>query len=92
MPLEGEQEPHEHMPIAIPSPSITSSPVPESPAPQIQQSNRVTQRLDYRKLNDGEHTYVTQEIITEPENYRAAVSCDDVPIWEEVMKIEMGQH
>ena len=35
-PLEGEQEPHEHVPIAIPSPSITSSPVPESPAPQMQ--------------------------------------------------------
>ena len=33
--LEGEQEPHEHAPISIPSPSITSSPVPESPAPQI---------------------------------------------------------
>ena len=34
-PPEGEQEPHKHMPIIILSPSITSSSVPESPAPQI---------------------------------------------------------
>ena len=90
--LKGEQESHDCTPIAIPSPSITSLPVPESPAPQIRQSDWVTQRLDYWKLNDGEHAYITWEIITEPENYRAAVSCDDAPIWEEVMKIEMGQH
>ena len=32
---EGEQEPHERVPITILSPSITSSSVPESPAPQI---------------------------------------------------------
>ena len=80
------------MPIAIPSPSIMSSPVPESPAPQIWQSNQVTQRPDYWKLNNGKHAYITQEIITEPENYQAAVSHDDVPIWEEAMKIEMVQH
>ena len=91
-PPEGEQEPHEHTPIAIPSLSIISSPVPESPAPQIQWSNRVTQRLDYQKLNDGKHAYITQEIIMELENYWVAVSHDDAPIWEEAMKIEMGQH
>ena len=28
----------------------------------------------------------------ELENYWVAVSHDDAPIWEEVMKIEMGQH
>ena len=33
---EGEQEPHERAPITILSPSITSSPVPDSPVPQIQ--------------------------------------------------------
>ena len=52
---KGEQEPHECTPITILSLSITSSSVPESPAPQIQQSDWVTQRLDYWKLNDGEH-------------------------------------
>ena len=34
-PPEGEQELHERTPITILSPSITSSSVPESPAPQI---------------------------------------------------------
>ena len=91
-PPEGEQEPHECAPITISSPSIMSSSVPESPAPQIWQSDWVTQRLDYWKLNDGKHAYITREIITEPENYRVAVSHDNVPIWEDVMKIEMGQH
>ena len=31
-------------------------------------------------------------IITEPENYQVVVSCDNVPIWEEAMKIEMVQY
>ena len=69
VPPEGEQEPHERAPITILSPSITSSPVPDSPVPQIRQSDQVTQRLDYWKLNNGEHAYITHEIITEPENY-----------------------
>ena len=34
-PLKGEQEPHNRTPIAIPSLSIMSLPVPESPTPQI---------------------------------------------------------
>ena len=55
-------------------------------------SPTVTQRLDYQKLNDSNHAYVTWEIITELENYWGAVSCDDIPNWEEVMKIEMIQH
>ena len=91
-PPKREQEPHKRMPITILSPSITSSSVPESPAPQIWQSNQVTQRPDYQKLNDSEHAYITWEIITELENYQAAVSHDDAPIWEDMMKIEMGQH
>ena len=92
VPLKGEQEPHERTPISIPSPSITLSLVPESPAPQIQQSDQVTQRLDYQKLNDGKHAYITWAIITELENYWVAVSRDNVPIWEEAMKIEIVQH
>ena len=91
-PLEGEQEPHEHVPISISSLSIMSSPVPESPAPQIQWIDWVTQRPDYWKLNNGEHAYITWEIITELENYQAAVSHYNAPIWEEVMKMEMVQH
>ena len=35
VPLKGEQEPHEHAPITILSPSITSSPIPDSPVPHV---------------------------------------------------------
>jgi hypothetical protein len=61
----------------------------------VWQSARITQQPDYQKLNDlgqADSAYVTHEIVTEPENYWAAVSRDDAPIWEEAMQIEMHQH
>jgi hypothetical protein len=102
-PLEGEQAPIEVPPEQQPqltsstpqtSPEITPSPDPPAQAP-VRRSTHITQRPDYRKLNDpgqADSAYVTHEIVTEPENYRAAVSRDDAPIWEEAMQIEMDQH
>jgi hypothetical protein len=101
--LEGEQAPIEVPPEWQPqltsstpqmSPKVKPTPDPPAQAP-AQQSARITQRPDYWKINDPGHAdsaYVTHEIVTEPENYQAAVSHDNAPIWEEIMQIEMDQH
>ena len=105
-PLEGEQAPNEVLrerqpqptaPTPDMSPDTTPTPDPsgQAPGPLIRRSARITQRPDYQKLNDPgrpDTAYVTYEIVTELENYRIAVSCDDAPIWEEAMQIEMDQH
>ena len=81
-----------------PQTSSESTPNLSTPAPkplEICQSTHITNRLDYKLLNDpGKRTgtnrvLISHEIITELENYTMAMSGDDSQIWHEVMKIEM---
>jgi hypothetical protein len=96
-PLKGEQAPTEVPPEQQPrltsstpqtSPEVTPTPDPPAQAP-VRRSARITQRPDYRKLNDpgqADSAYVTHEIVTKPENYHTTVSRDDTPIWEGLCK------
>ena len=78
------------------SSALTPNPSTQVPKPlEIHRSTHITNRPDYWLLNDlGNRTgtnrvLISHRIVTEPENYTAAMSQDDSQIWHEAMKIEM---
>ena len=83
----------------VPTPN-TDMVVPSMATPNSgpQQSRHIANqgtRPDYQDLHiqsTWDHTMVTCEIVTEPENLKDAKGQPDWPIWKQAMKIEMDQH
>ena len=98
--LEGENIPCEQSLPIPPTPQMEATLIPNlseitlMPETEVRQSMRLTNRPNYRLLNDpdADRALVSHEIVTEPGNYAQAMARTDAPIWIEAMKTEMNQH